>query len=207
MARPREFDEAAVLDAAMECFWAKGYEATSVRDLTARTGLCGASLYNAFGDKRLLYARALDRYVEDSIGARIRRCERLAPLAAIETFFAEILERSLRDPARRGCMLVNAALEAAPPDAALRATVAGTLVRIEDFFAGCVRAGQADGTVAASAPPEDVGRHLLAVLMGTRVLARIRPEPALLEGAVATALSVLRSGAAGGGEARCPPDV
>lgn len=207
MARPREFDEAAVLDAAMECFWANGYEATSVRDLTARTGLCGASLYNAFGDKRLLYARALDRYIEDSIGARIRRCEQLAPFAAIETFFAEILERSLRDPSHRGCMLVNAAVEAAPPDGDLRAMVAGILVRIERFFAGCVRAGQADGTIAVSASPEDVGRHLLAVLMGTRVLARIRPEPALLAGAVATALAILRPVRPAGGEAGRSPGV
>ena len=44
MARPREFDEAAVLDAAMDCFWRNGYEATSVRDLAAHMGITGASL-------------------------------------------------------------------------------------------------------------------------------------------------------------------
>ena len=54
MARPREFDEATVLEAAMHCFWAQGYEATSVRDLAAQMGITGASLYNAFGDKRSL---------------------------------------------------------------------------------------------------------------------------------------------------------
>ena len=63
MARPREFDEGAVLDAAA-CFWKQGYEATSVRDLVAQTGITAASLYNAFGDKRALYQKALDHYVE-----------------------------------------------------------------------------------------------------------------------------------------------
>jgi TetR/AcrR family transcriptional regulator, transcriptional repressor for nem operon len=64
MARPREFDEGTVLDAAVLCFWKQGYEATSVRDLVAQTGITAASLYNAFGDKRALYQKALDHYVD-----------------------------------------------------------------------------------------------------------------------------------------------
>jgi len=51
MARPREFDETTVLEAAMNCFWAQGFEQTSVRDLAEWMGITGASLYNAFGDK------------------------------------------------------------------------------------------------------------------------------------------------------------
>ena len=58
MARPREFDETSVLEAAMNCFWAQGFEQTSVRDLAERMGITGASLYNAFGDKRSLYRQA-----------------------------------------------------------------------------------------------------------------------------------------------------
>ena len=58
MARAREFDEAAVLDAAIEKFWLCGYEATSVRDLADEMYIAGASLYNAFGDKRALYELA-----------------------------------------------------------------------------------------------------------------------------------------------------
>ena len=116
MARPREFDEGAVLDAAVLCFWKQGYEATSVRDLVEHTGIAAASLYNAFGDKRALYEKALDHYVEDSIADRIRRCQSLPPLRAIEAFFEEIVKRSLNDRDRKGCMLVNAALDGAPHD-------------------------------------------------------------------------------------------
>ncbi len=92
-----EFDESAVLDAAVLCFWKQGYEATSVRDLVEHTGIAAASLYNAFGDKRALYEKALDHYVEDSIADRIRRCKSLPPLRAIEAFFKEIVKRSLDD--------------------------------------------------------------------------------------------------------------
>lgn len=191
MARPREFDEEVVLNAAVQCFWNRGYEATSVRDLVEATGITSASLYNAFGDKRALYQRALDHYVEESVADRIRRCEELAPREAIGAFFAEILRRSLGDPQRKGCMLVNAALDVAPHDPDFQKIVAGVLVRIEAFFRGRVEAGQADGTIMRSLSAESLAHHLLGVLMGIRVLARVRPERALLEGVLAPALALL----------------
>lgn len=194
MARPREFDEDAVLDAAVQCFRDRGYEATSVRDLIEKTGVTGASLYNAFGDKRALYRRALDHYVAASVADRIRRCGAKAPRAAIEAFFAEILQRSLADPERKGCMLVNAALDVAPHDAGCREAVADVLGRMEAFFHDCVTRGQADGSITAALSADDLARHLLGVLMGVRVLARVRPERALLEGVVAPSLALLDPG-------------
>jgi TetR/AcrR family transcriptional regulator, transcriptional repressor for nem operon len=191
MARPREFDEGGVLDAAVQCFWSRGFEATSVKDLIGKTGITAASLYNAFGDKRALYRTALDHYVEASIGERIRRCETLPPREAIASFFDQVLKRSLGDREHKGCMLVNAALEMAPHDGELRKIIAGVLGRIETFFLNCIKAGQANGTITRSTTAENLARHLLAVLMGVRVLARARPERALLEGAVAPALAML----------------
>jgi AcrR family transcriptional regulator len=136
MARPREFDEGTVSDAAVLCFWKQGYEATSVRDLVAQTGITAASLYNAFGDKRALYQKALDHYVEASVADRIRRCEALPHRQAIEAFFEDIVKRSLNDRDRKGCMLVNAALDVAPHDPAFRQIVAEVPVDIEAFFSG-----------------------------------------------------------------------
>jgi TetR/AcrR family transcriptional regulator, transcriptional repressor for nem operon len=191
MARSREFDEDVVLDAAMEYFWNWGYEATSVRDLIETTGLTGASLYNAFGDKRALFRAALDRYIESSIGERIRRCEALPPREAVARFFEDILQRSLTDRQRKGCMLVNSALEIAPHDLEFRKVIAAVLSRVETFFLRCIEAGQAQGTIASSMPAQSIAHHLLGVLMGVRVLARGRPERALLEGVVLPALALL----------------
>ena len=191
MARPREFDEGVVLDAAVLCFWNRGYEATSVKDLVERTGITAASLYNAFGDKRAIYERALDRYVEGSVASRIRRCEALAPREAIGAFFEEILKRSLGDRERNGCMLVNAALDVAPHDPDFRKIVTEVLADIEGFFLSCVKAGQGDGSITRSLPAETLSHHLLGVLMGIRVLARVRPERALLEGVIAPSLALL----------------
>jgi TetR/AcrR family transcriptional repressor of nem operon len=188
MARPREFDEEAVLDAAVQCFWAQGYESTSVKDLMKSTGLTAASLYNAYGDKRAMFRIALDHYIERSIGVRVQRCEVLPPRDAIRSFFDDILRRSLTDREHKGCMVVNSALELAPHDAELREIIAEALKRIESFFLASVKKGQADGTVGSSRAAAGLARHLLGVLMGVRVLARVRPERPLLEGVINTAL-------------------
>lgn len=180
-----------MLDAVMLCFWRQGYDATSVKDLSETTGLTAASLYNAFGDKLALYRRAFDHYAEGSIADRIRRLETSAGRDAIAAFFREILDRSLADPEHKGCFLVNAALETAPQEAEFRKTVSDLLVRLETFFRDRVEAGQRDGTITRSMPSATMAQHLLVSLLAVRVLARARPERALLEGVVRAALALL----------------
>jgi TetR/AcrR family transcriptional regulator, transcriptional repressor for nem operon len=195
MPRPREFDEEAALDAATAHFWSHGYEATSVRDLAVSMGLTSASLYNAFGDKRALYERALDRYVERGFRDRVRRFEhRLPPREAIAAFFAEIVELSVNDPHRKGCLIVNSAMELAPHDRQFHRALNGVLAEMEGFFARCVTAGQADGSIPAEPCAADMAKTLLASLMGLRVLARVNPRRALLEGAVRPVLAMLGAG-------------
>jgi TetR/AcrR family transcriptional repressor of nem operon len=194
MARPREFDESTVLDSAVLCFWSRGYEATSIRDLEEKTGLTTASLYNAFGDKRAIYERALQHYLERNLADRIRSFEAFSPRDAIAAFFEGIVKRSLGDRERKGCMLVNAALEVAPHDPGLRKIVIEVFAEIEAFFLVHVRAGQANGTITRCLPATTLARHLLGVLMGIRVLARVRPEQDLLESVVAASLALLGNG-------------
>lgn len=196
MARPREFDEEKVLTLAVEQFWERGYEATSIRDLANAMGLTTASVYNAFGDKRAVYRRALDFYVERSFGDRVGRFEAKPPLLAIKAFFDEIIERSLSDVKRKGCMLVNSALEVAPHDDEFQRVVTEVLVQVEGFFRRCVDRGQTDGTITDRQAASDLAGTLLSTLLGIRVLARTRPERALLEGLIKPVLGVLEPAAA-----------
>jgi TetR/AcrR family transcriptional repressor of nem operon len=192
MARPREFDETAVLDAAIQQFWLRGYEATSVRDLADEMGIAGASLYNAFGDKRALYERSLNRYLDQTFRERIRRLEHsLPPRDAIAAFLQEIIKRSLNDKQRLGCLLVNSALESAPLDGELQQIVAMFLNEVESFFLRCVTKGQRDETIPKTQSAEDLARLLLGVLLGIRVLARARPDRKLLEGLVRPVFAML----------------
>jgi TetR/AcrR family transcriptional repressor of nem operon len=191
MARPREFDETAVLEAAMNCFWAQGFAQTSVRDLTERMGITGASLYNAFGDKRSLYRQAFIYYLAQSVRDRIARVEKLPPATAVRAFFEEIIERSVDDKQRRGCLLVNAALELAPYDPEIQNLVVDEMVFIEAFFRRCIEAGQKDGSITDTRSADGLSKLLLSVLLGIRVLARTRPQREVLEGAANGALALL----------------
>jgi len=192
MARPREFDEEAVLEAAVNCFWRRGFEATSVRALAAEMNIAGPSLYNAFGDKRALFRRALERYAEHSSRARIARLEStLPPKEAVRAFIREIIDRSVDDEGRRGCLLINAALEISPHDAEIGADIAERLGEVEAFFRRSIAAAQADGTAPAAQSPEDLGRLMLGVLLGVRVLSRSKPDRELLEGMARPALALL----------------
>jgi len=190
MSRPRTFDESAVLDAATDRFWRHGYGGSSVRELGKAMGLGAASLYNAFGDKQALFARCLDHYLDTNMRERVLRLQAgVAPRAAIAEFLAEIVERSLTD--RRGCMLVNSALEVAPHDAAIAAIIAARLDELEGFFRRAVEAGQRDGTIHAGRDPADLAALLLSTVMGLRVLSRALPERQVLEGAARQVLALL----------------
>lgn len=192
MARPREFDEAEVLDAAIECFGRRGLDGTSVRDLSEATGLSQPSLYNAFGDKRQLFGRSLDRYAAQSMRERITRLEAShGPADAIRAFFRELIKRSLADPDRRGCLIVNSALEVAPHDAAIRRVISSYLAEVEGFFLRCLTGARNDGLLDPGHDVEDLARHFLGLLLGLRVASRVRPNRELLEGMVRPALALL----------------
>ncbi|BAN27899.1 TetR/AcrR family transcriptional regulator [Caballeronia insecticola] len=192
MARPREFDEDAALDAAMAQFWSHGYEATSVRDLATAMGVTSASLYNAFGDKRALYERVFERYVDRGFRDRVRRFEHhMPPRDAIAAFFDEIIQLAMSDPHRKGCLIVNSAMELAPHDKQFHRVLSRVLKDIEGFFERCVAAGQRDGSIPANLHTADMAKALLASLMGLRVLARVAPQRALLEGAVRPVLAMI----------------
>jgi len=192
MARLKEFDEDSALDAAVDCFWSRGYEATSVRDLAREMGIGGASLYNTFGGKRALFERVLERYANRSTRERIARLEaNHRPREAIRAFLAEVIERSLKDSDCKGCLLVNSALDVAPHDPQLGRAVTGYLEEIRSFFQRAVEAANKAGETPPGTDANALSIHLLGVLMGMRVLARTGARRRTLEAVVRPALDLL----------------
>ena len=192
MARPKEFNETVALQAAVDCFWQRGYEATSIRDLAASMGLNAQSLYNTFGDKQALYTRALNRYLDCTTRNRLHRYElSLPPKEAIRRFFAEIIDHSVKDRDRKGCFLVNSALDVAPHQSELGTLIAEQFREIEVFFKRCIVSAQADGTAPRNIDAGSTARLLLGVLLGIRVLARSAPKRSLLEDVVRPAFALL----------------
>jgi TetR/AcrR family transcriptional repressor of nem operon len=194
MARPREFDEDTVLEAAMQYFWNNGYEATSMRDLADQTGMTTPSLYNAFGDKRAIYRLVLDRYVRLTLetGSSIFGGDD-PPLRALERFFDANVEEVLADGLHKGCFVVNTALEVAPHDQDFRDVVTEVFGEIEKSIRDCVAAGQHDGSILTSQPAADIARLALGAILGLRVLARTNPNRELLTGVVRPLFVLLRT--------------
>src|SRR5262249_29499920 len=137
------------------------------------------------------YRQAFIHYLAQTVRDRVARLEKLPPALAIRAFFDEIIERSVDDQQRRGCMLVNAALELAPYDPEFRKLVVEEMMFIEAFFRRCMGGGKKGGSIIKPRPADEMAKLLLSVLLGIRVLARTRPQRELLEGAVNGALAPL----------------
>ncbi|WP_341502466.1 TetR/AcrR family transcriptional regulator [Gallaecimonas sp. GXIMD4217] len=100
LARPKSYQREAVLEQAMACFWHKGYDSTSISDLTEATGLNRKTLYGEFGDKALLFQAALERYLARVQAAGQQLAAPPLGLANIERFFEQVLAQA----DCRGCL-------------------------------------------------------------------------------------------------------
>jgi TetR/AcrR family transcriptional repressor of nem operon len=192
MGRPKQFDHEKALDQAMRLFWQRGYGATSVQDLVAATGVNRSSMYSTFGNKQRLFLAAVDHYVSEVSAARLERLR--APgsaRVALEDYFEAMLTFSREEGQRLGCLLTNSAVEVAPHDAKIAASLRASLGAVEDALFEVIRRGQAQGEFSADKDARALARFLLGVIQGLRVLMRARSDEAHLRAVVTTALSTL----------------
>jgi len=182
MARPREFEVDDVLERAMQVFWAKGFEATSLDDLCEATGLGRSSLYAAFGDKHTLYANVLDRYEEAAV-VRIGATISAAPTvqAGIAAFIGRIIDSIVAGPGRRGCFIGNCAAELVRGDRSGAARVRRSLDRVESTFRAALKSAQAKGELPASADVAALARFITAGIQGLRLVGKANPDRAVLQ--------------------------
>jgi TetR/AcrR family transcriptional repressor of nem operon len=186
MARPREFDEEEVLNRALEVFCTKGFEGATLDDLEQATGLGRGSLYGAFGDKRSLFLKALARYLDTAMRQRLAALQApSAGRAEIIGLFRALAREAVGDRERKGCLVTNCSIELADRDPDLACQAARSLDLFERAFAEAARRAQARGEIAAARDPVRLARFLTVCMEGMLVLARIRPDAAWLDDAVA----------------------
>ncbi len=171
MGRKRKLAPDAALDRAMGRFWSHGYGGTSVADLVDASTLNRGSLYGTFGDKDALFRACLDRYAANAAGAWLDALERPdAGLAEIRRFFKSLAAYAAGDPARRGCLMVNTAVELAPHDSKTEDAAARHFKRMERAFRDVLERSAA--SLRPGADPASLAPYLVAVASGLLVLAR-----------------------------------
>ncbi len=192
MGRPREFDVDIALDRAMDVFWSKGYEATSLDDLCEATGLSRSSFYATFGSKRQLLLQSVDRYVD-------RRNPQIAavlaqPLPIRDAFAAltlQFINQIESGPGRRGCFLGNCAAELPRNDRAAQARVRRGLESTETTFRDALARAKARRELASDADIDALARFLTAGFQGLRLVGKVNPNRAVLEDIATTMLRCL----------------
>ena len=191
MPRTKEFEPLEALDAAMELFWRKGYEAASMRELLDAMGIGRGSFYDTFGDKHALFLAALDRFQE----VRTSWVEEVlvgSGLEGVREVFGRTVDGLVEFEPRRGCLLANAAVELAPHDPEVAARISGYVHRAEAAFEDVLARAREDGELSADSDPKALARFLVNTLHGLRVLARAGSDRETLEDIVHVALEALR---------------
>jgi TetR/AcrR family transcriptional repressor of nem operon len=175
MSRPREFEEAEVLDRALAAFWRLGYEACSMSELVKSTGLQRQSLYNSFGDKDALFLAVLKRYQRHS-AAELGQLDRPdATLADLRAY----MERVLAIQAARGCgacLLVRTAFGPQAREPRVRKAVTAGARAVRECFVRVVERAVRSGELPKETEPESCAAYLYAVLNGLAALTRTGGE-------------------------------
>ncbi|MDX2019972.1 MAG: TetR/AcrR family transcriptional regulator [Deltaproteobacteria bacterium] len=191
MARPKEFDRDKALDAAMQVFWTRGYEATSVGDLINATGIGRQSMYDTFGDKHALYLAALDRYVQkygDQVEKAVLGDQPVRK--QLREMLARIIEFTVDDPSR-SCMLLSAAAERCPLDRGVQRRFAANTEVMEKALTARFERARREGEIAAHHVPQALAKFFVNAVNGLQISAKSGSDRRTLEQVADLTLSVL----------------
>ncbi|MFF7758219.1 TetR/AcrR family transcriptional regulator [Streptomyces griseorubiginosus] len=193
MARTKEFDPEAALQSALELFWQRGYEATSMADLVEHLGIGRASIYATFGNKHELYLKALDRYNETRDSGLLCELSQPGPaLSAVRTVVRRFAaEASSKGPRLKGCFVTNTANELGPHDTAAARRVETSWDHIETLLRSALTRARAQGELPADRDPRALARMLLVLMQGLRVVGKASNDPGRVRDAAEQALRLL----------------
>jgi TetR/AcrR family transcriptional repressor of nem operon len=192
MPRAKEFDEAEVLDQALELFRARGFKHTSFADLVDELGVSRQSLYDTYGNKEALYHQALKRYLARGLDQMRRAME--ADDQPVRESLARLFEGMIGGQCTKGspgCLMVNSMVELSPHDPEVRALAQEHARTIEGLFASRLAAAQRQGEIAKSKDPVALARYLYHTVLGIAVASRALGDKDALRQTARLALQVL----------------
>ena len=192
MARQKEFNRDEVLHKAMEVFWTRGYEGSSIQDLVKHMGINRQSMYDTFGDKRRLYLEALQHYSSSSTADIIAAMNSAAsPVKGLEAALMTIASRPASQP-YDGCLGVSAVSEYGRSDRDVSAMTDASGATLVSAFEKIIVKGKAAGEVASDVDVKATAQFMRAILSGLKISARAGAAPDSLRKIVRVALRSLR---------------
>jgi TetR/AcrR family transcriptional repressor of nem operon len=192
MARTKDFDENEVLTKAIQLFWHKGYNATSMQDLVDALGISRSSLYDTYSDKHTLFLKALESYqlagnakineiVEQSIAAK----ETVIKLMELAT------NELVGDKQQKGCFLVNAEIEVAPHDQEVSKLVCQNEQQMETAFFQVIKKGQESGEIKNTQDALVLAKFIFNAVKGMQVTAKSSPDATSFSNIIKLTVAVL----------------
>jgi AcrR family transcriptional regulator len=177
------------LQRAMEVFWAKGFEATSLMDLTEAMDISPPSLYAAFGDKEKLFLEAVERY-QDRRGESCPYCNEPTARAAIEKLLVYMAEELTSRDHPRGCLMMMAAATTAGSSEKLQATLTAKRMAAKIRLKARIERGIEEGDVPATADAGALADFYSTIINGMAMQGREGVSRKSLMATVATAMTV-----------------
>jgi AcrR family transcriptional regulator len=171
--RPRSFDRDEALESAMRLFWSRGYEGTSISDLTAAMGVAPPSLYGAYGDKKRLFLEAVGRY-EQQVGCFARKALTEEPTAerAVRRLMLDAVKAFTAPQNPQGCLVVLGATNCSTESAEVGEALAERRRAAEAAVRARLLAGQEAGEFAEDADVDALAALVTATLFGLAIKAR-----------------------------------
>ncbi|MEC0088893.1 TetR/AcrR family transcriptional regulator [Paenibacillus macquariensis] len=193
MGRIREFDEEKVLEAAMQLFWEKGYEATSLSDLTSRMGIQRPSIYSAFGDKKGLFEAALRKYtMSRASDVRTKLHNNPSVKEAFSTFFEDVVAEEYTEGLSRGCFCINTMVELAPHDEKFEILTREHQMYLSVIFQETIERGIQSGELEPHIDAKALSQALIVSLIGLTVIMKSRPNRSFVDNSIKVTLSLLK---------------
>lgn len=192
MPRPKEFNPDDAIEKAMQVFWHKGYEATSMEDLLEAMNLNRGSLYGTFGDKRQLFLKVIDRYCHGFVGEKFSLLDHPGPaLPTLRRFIEGMIEGALADPQRRGCLIANTVMELSPHEKEIAGRLRQILKTAEDTFFRVLARAKQQGELSDHKDPRTLARFLTTMMQGAIVMIKAGTPADVVKQTAETALSIL----------------
>ncbi len=177
MARTKDFDENEVLTKAIQLFWHKGYNATSMQDLVDALGISRSSLYDTYTDKHTLFLKALESYqlagnakINEIVDQSVSAKETVIKLMELAT------NDLIGDKQQKGCFMVNAEVEVAPHDQEVSKLVCQNEQQMEAAFFQVIKKGQQSGEIKNSQDALVLAKFIFNAVKGMQVTAKSTPD-------------------------------